>query len=246
LASTRAACYAPGRRHAWRRKIAPRTVLSDSIQTDLAGIAFDTEDTPAGRILRTARALLLTRRYSGLTMDALAHELGMSKKTLYTHYASKDALAGAIIDTAGATIRRHAALVLDDPRLRFTQKLHGVLTLIGAQFSVLTPAFVHDVQRFAPALFRQLGEMRERNIPLVFGRLLELGVAEGLVRPDMDVGFLVEFWLQAMHGLQQPVALARTGLTPRETFERGLDLFCRGLLTERGRAEYGTQTASDG
>jgi len=30
---------------------------------------------------------------------------------------------------------------------------------------------------------------------------------------------------------------ARTELTPRQTFERGLDLFCRGVLTEAGRRE---------
>lgn len=203
-----------------------------------AAVAFDAEDTPAGRILRSARDMLLARTYSGLTMDALAHELGMSKKTLYAHYPSKDALVGAIIDTTARTIRRQADAVLSDPSRRFSHKLQAVLALVGAQFSVLRPGFVQDLQRVSPALFRQLAEMRERNIPLVFGRLLEMGVAEGLVRADVGVAFLVEFWLQAMHGLQQPAALARTGLTPQETFERGLDLFCQGLLTVAGRSEY--------
>jgi AcrR family transcriptional regulator len=231
----RITCYAAGSTCVRRREAAPKETLTDSTQ---AGVAFDAPDTAAGRILRTARELLLARRYSGLTMDALAHELGMSKKTLYMHYASKDALIAAIIETTGATIRRHADAVLGDADQRFAEKLRAILALIGTQFSVLTPGFVHDLQRFAPALFRQLGAMRERNMPLVFGRLLELGVAEGLVRPDIEVTFLVEFWLQAMHGLQSPMALARTGLTPRETFEQGLDLFCCGLLTAPGRAEF--------
>jgi hypothetical protein len=80
--------------------------------------------------------------------------------------------------------------------------------------------------------------MRETNIPVVFGRRLSIGVAEGMVRPELDVGFMVEFWVQAMHGLQQPDSLARTGLTPRGAFENGLDLFCQGLLTSAGRADY--------
>ena len=38
------------------------------------------------RILEAARAHLFAYGYSALTMDALAHDLGMSKKTLYVYF----------------------------------------------------------------------------------------------------------------------------------------------------------------
>lgn len=201
-------------------------------------IPFDADEGPAGRILRTARELLLARGFSGLTMDALAHDLGMSKKTLYAHFPSKDALVLAIIDVTGRTIRREVDSVLSDANRSFTQKLHGVLGVISRQFTVLRPDFVRDLQRFAPPCFQRLREMREHNMPLVFGKLFRIGIAEGTVRDDLDVGFLVEFWMQAMHGMQQPAVLARSGLTPQETFERGVDLLFLGLLTPLGAAEF--------
>ncbi len=202
------------------------------------GPSFDADDSPAGRILRRARELLLIHNYSGLTMDALAHELGMSKKTLYAHFTSKDAIVAAIIDVTGATIRRETEAVLADPARSFTQKLHGVLTIVAAQLGAVTPAFLRDIQRFAPDIHRKLDELRARNIPIVFGRMLQLGKAEGMLRPELDVAFTVECWLQAMNGLLQPQVLARTDLTPRATFERAVDVFFLGVLSAEGRRDY--------
>ena len=45
-----------------------------------------------------ARTLLLAYGFNALTMDDLARELGMSKKTLYVHFPSKDALYHAVLD----------------------------------------------------------------------------------------------------------------------------------------------------
>ena len=58
----------------------------------------ESDDSPPARILRAAREQLFTAGYNALTMDALAHELGMSKKTLYAHFAGKDAMIAVIID----------------------------------------------------------------------------------------------------------------------------------------------------
>jgi AcrR family transcriptional regulator len=60
-----------------------------------------TLDPAAGRILKAAREQLFTHGYHALTMDGLAHELGMRKKTLYAHFAGKDEIVAAIIEAAG-------------------------------------------------------------------------------------------------------------------------------------------------
>ncbi|HVU23520.1 MAG TPA: helix-turn-helix domain-containing protein, partial [Opitutus sp.] len=52
---------------------------------------------PRTRIVTAARVHLFTYGYSALTMDDLARELGMSKKTLYVHFPGKDALVEAVL-----------------------------------------------------------------------------------------------------------------------------------------------------
>lgn len=196
---------------------------------------IDLDDSPAGRILAVARQMLLKNYYSGFTMDELAFALGMSKKTLYVHFPSKEAIVAAIITAAGVTIRRQVGEVMEAPSA-FPDKLEAVLGIIGGQFGALGPGFLQDLQRHAPALSREIDALKERNIPLVIGRILEMGVAHGMVRADIDVRFVVEYWLQVIKGVHDPAVLARTGLTAREAFDKGIELFFCGLLTPEGRA----------
>jgi AcrR family transcriptional regulator len=197
---------------------------------------IDLEDTSAGRILAAAREILLRERYSGLTMDGLAFALGMSKRTLYVNFPSKDAIVSAITAATGATIRRQVGAVLDGPG-GFPDKLEALFGIVAAHFGALRPDFLEDLQRFAPHLLREIDALKERNIPLLFSRVLALGVEQGMVRADVDVSFLTEYWLQVIKGVHDPAVLARTGLTPQAAFEKALDLFFCGLLTPAGRAQ---------
>jgi AcrR family transcriptional regulator len=196
------------------------------------------------RLLEAARTRLFTYGYSALTMDALAHDLGMSKKTLYVHFRSKDAIIGAIIDGIGQSIRARMDGVLSNPRLNFSQKLCGVSDVVGSNLANASPGMLHDLQRFAPQLYQKIDDLRQRNVPSVFGRLIRAGVAEGKVRRDVDPDFAVEFWLQAIRGLVHPAVLDRTQLTPRQTLEKAIDLFFGGLLSAAGHKDYEKHLAS--
>ena len=199
--------------------------------------AFDADDTPAGRILRTTREMLFTTGYNALTMDALAHELGMSKKTLYQHFDGKEAIVDAVIDTIERTIQRQTAAAIEDERAGFTTRLRNVILVIGSQYGTAAPVLLRDLQRFAPALYRKIDELRNRNIPLVIGRLLRSGITEGKVRPDIDPDFAVQFFLHAMNGMLNPATIERLGSSPRAVFEQGIALFFWAVLTEAGRQE---------
>ncbi|MBN8646248.1 MAG: helix-turn-helix transcriptional regulator, partial [Planctomycetes bacterium] len=60
------------------------------------------------RLLAAARAHFFAAGYSALTMDDLAAELGMSKKTLYVYFPGKDALIEAILREFVAEVRASA------------------------------------------------------------------------------------------------------------------------------------------
>ena len=125
-----------------------------------------------------------------------------------------------------------------------------ILAIVGSYFAALSPGFLQDLQRFAPHLHGEIDKLKERNIPTVFGRILAFGREQGMVRDDIDVAFLIEFWLQTIKGVHEPASLARTGLTPKAAFDKALDLFLRGILTPKGRAqiarEHGTSGARRG
>lgn len=193
---------------------------------------------PPERILSQARADFFVQGYSRFTMDALAAELGMSKKTLYLHFAGKDAIIAAVIDHVAAEIRAEADALLADRGLNLAEKLRAFIEGMMQRLGALGPATLRDLQRFAPALHRRLETVRARTLPYVFGRFIEEGQAGGLIRSGVSPGFATEFLLQAMQGLTQANVLERLQLAPRDVLARAMDLYFGGLLTAAGRKQY--------
>jgi AcrR family transcriptional regulator len=190
------------------------------------------------RIVRQARVHFFTHGYSQVTMDELAAELGMSKKTLYVHFDSKEALMRAVIADLSQEIRASADALLANRQLNFAEKLRGFAEGMVERLTKTNPRLLRDLQRFAPDLYQQVAEMREKNIPYVFGRFIEEGQLDGMVRPEVDTAFAVQFFLQAMNGLVQPATMERLGLAPRDIAPRAIGLFFGGLLTPAGRKEH--------
>jgi len=196
------------------------------------------ELSPAKRIVRAARAQLFLHGYSTWTMDDLAVELGMSKKTLYQHFSGKEQLAREALLEFAAEVRAEADQILSDRRLTFAEKLRGFVGGMLQRLGQITPHMLRDLQRFAPALHKLIFDLRRRNAPHIFGTLLEQGQFAGKVRANLDPRFAAEFLLHAMQGIMHPTTLGHLELAPHEAFERAMDLYFGGLLTPAGRKDY--------
>lgn len=190
------------------------------------------------RILQQARVDFFAHGYVRFTMDGLAAELGMSKKTLYVHFAGKDAIIAAAIEHIAEEIRADADALLAHRGLNLAEKLRAFIEGMMLRLAALGPAPLRELQRFAPALHNRLEAVRARTLPYVFGRFIEEGQATGLIRDTVSPVFATEFLLQAMQGLTQGATLDRLQLAPREVLARAVDLYFGGLLTSAGRKQY--------
>lgn len=190
------------------------------------------------RLLAAARARFFAYGYSALTMDELAAELGMSKKTLYVHFPSKDALVAAILAEFVTEVRASADALFSDRALGFTAKLLRFSEAMVRRFARMNPHVFRDLQRCAPQLYRRIEELRHQNIPHIFGELVRQGQAAGMVRPGINADFAVEFWRPAIQSLLHPDTLERLQLHPDQMFAQAVDLFFGGLLTPAGRKDY--------
>lgn len=190
------------------------------------------------RILAHARAHFFGRGYASWTMDELANELGMSKKTLYVHFRGKDEIIAHLIDTLAAELRHDADTLLADESLNFAEKLRAFVEQMLARIAPLDPRALRDLQRFAPHLYLRLEDVREKTIPYIFGRFMEEGQRTGVVRSPLPSDVAIAFFLHAMQGLMHPSSLERLRLAPREIFPVVIDLFFSGLFSPTGRKQY--------
>jgi AcrR family transcriptional regulator len=171
-------------------------------------------------------------------MDDLATELGISKKTLYVQFQSKEAIIEAVLDAFSVEVRREAEQLLVDQGLSYAEKIRGFALGLMERLAPVTPAVLRDLQRFAPALYLHLEQLRGRNISYIFGRFVEAGQLAGAVRDDVSPLFAAEYYLHAMQGLMQPATLQRLKMKPEAALDRALRMFFGGLLTPAGHKEY--------
>src|SRR3954465_2269959 len=86
------------------------------------------EDAVRARIVAAARRHFFAHGFRGVTMDDLAAELGMSKKTLYAHFSSKTALVEAAILDKFAELETELGRVEAEYSADFPEALRRLLT----------------------------------------------------------------------------------------------------------------------
>ena len=182
------------------------------------------------RILQKAGPLLMSRGFTLLNMSDLATDLGISKKTLYLHFETKQQLALAVIEAFAANLRRDAEAILSDPSLNFLDKLQGLMLGIIERMSVVNSGALEDLKRRAPEAYLRIEQLRAKMIPYLFGSLLEQGIEEGLVREDVNLALAIDYHLHAIQGLLDPAALARLKLSLGAASQQAFRIFFHGVL----------------
>jgi AcrR family transcriptional regulator len=192
-------------------------------------------ETVRERIVGGARRHFLAHGFRTVTMDDVAVELGMSKKTLYAHFSSKIELVKAVIRDKHANIG--AALEAITPRAKddFTGTLQRLLACLQEQAQEIQPAFVRDVQREAPDVFGLVQQLRQELIQLHFGRVFAAGRQRGLVRKDIAPELIIEILLGTVQAILHPAKMQELKLSPATGLMAITSLYMEGALTERGK-----------
>ena len=167
-------------------------------------------------------------------MDDLARELGMSKKTVYAHFASKEALLRAVlIQRVTETDEGMEAIIR--AKESFPAKLGHIARFLQGKMAEVSPIFLEDIRRYAPECFGIVEEFRARAIPRYFSRLFEEGIRAGHVRRQVRRDLLIRMLVLSIQGIIRPEALAELHLHPREALEHILAITFEGILTPKGR-----------
>ncbi len=188
------------------------------------------------RIVAHARRHFFAHGFRGVTMDDLAEELGMSKKTLYAHFSGKTTLLEAVIADKFREVELDLNAISSGKSADFTGKLLQLLECVERQLEEIQPAFVRDMRREAPEVFRRIEGLREELFQRHFAKLFNEGRKSGLIRKDIPANVIIEVLLAAVHGILNPRKVEELGLTPKTAFTDILRIVLEGAVTEQGRS----------
>ena len=190
------------------------------------------------RVVEQADSMFFSTGFSSVTMDDLASCLGMSKKTLYRLFKSKEDLLRAVMLQIVSEVEATTDAVFEDQNLSFPEKLHTVFSLIGFYVMRLRQPILDDIRRSAMDVWEEFDAWRQKRVLGKFGGLIRQGIAEGFIRKDLDPQLLTIIHATLIRQVMNPETLAQLPLSASQTFATLQTVFFQGILTAEARTEF--------
>jgi AcrR family transcriptional regulator len=194
------------------------------------------------RIVEAAGALFLSRGFVRVTANDIAAEVGISKATLYKKFRSKEEILRAVVREVMTEIAARVDALIRDESLGFVERLARLFAFVGGQISRFGPLLMRDIQKAAPAVWKEVEGFRREKLLANFKTILAAGHKQGLFRGDIDLNLLLEIFLRLVEAFVNPAEILRTGKSPTEAFASIIKVFFQGILTDRGRRDFSART----
>jgi len=141
------------------------------------------------RIISGAESLFLAYGVKSITMDEIAKNLGVSKKTIYQHVSDKDELVTLAVKSSMENQESQVDLIhatAKDPIdevLKLSEYMRGL-------FSNMNPFLLMEIQRYYPKAYESYLIFKEACIINSLAENLKWGIAMGYYRPNINIDIL--------------------------------------------------------
>jgi AcrR family transcriptional regulator len=191
------------------------------------------------QILKKSGEMFFKLGIRSVSIDDICHELGISKKTFYVYFASKDELVAQLLHVS---IDEMANRMENWLRLHDFRQLISILltqTDVNKKDVRSVPQLVYDLKKYYPQQFAEfqvkLFEVQKDYLK----QYLEQGIREGLVREQLDVEMtamlLAKLHTDAIRDMEQ---IESYGYKMHTYSQTAKDILIRGVLSEEGLALY--------
>jgi TetR/AcrR family transcriptional regulator, cholesterol catabolism regulator len=200
-------------------------------------VAEQTENSNVkGRILDHAVFLFKESGFSKVTVEDITSGLGMSKKTFYKCFESKEDLLFQLVRriTGEIASRLEGIQGSDQP---FVQKLHALITLVHSQFRKFSTPLLRDIQIYAPGTWDYIQEFRRNKILTVWSGLIEQGKHEGYIRGDINSRLLLLSLIGLVEAVVNPTTLSNESFSTDEAIQGIMGMIFLGILTDDAKQQ---------
>ena len=149
------------------------------------------------RIAAKAEELFMQYGIRSVSMDDIANNLAMSKKTVYQYFADKDELVEAVVDG-------HIDIVEGDCmncRKDAKDAIHEIfLTMehIMQEFNNMNPMLLYDLEKFHFKAYQRFKNYKDKFLLQIIRSNIEWGIKEELYRADLNVDVLSKYRIESI------------------------------------------------
>lgn len=187
------------------------------------------------RIMDSAAKRFFEFGISKVTVDEIAAELGMSKKTIYKYFPSKD-------DLLLAAVRMHMERVakeitsISNSNESFDKKIVALLAVVTRHIRRISTQFQTDMRRFSPELWKEIDKFRREQVITRLKQIFIQAKSEQYFREDLDIEIFYLVLLNAAQGIINPQTLSEHSFSAVKAYKEIIKILFEGALTPEARA----------
>jgi len=166
------------------------------------------------------------------TVDSLAQKLGMSKKTIYKFFPTKEVLIEKSVEFFTGLIERRLKNILEtepNPAKQFM----SIMQFIIKRISQIQMERVADLKTRYPQIWKKFEAFRLARRD-DFYTILSEAQKQGYIRQDIDVKVVATLYMSIVISTFQPEFFIKNNLSAPDTVRTFLKMITGGLFTDRG------------
>ena len=189
------------------------------------------------RILNYAVNKFHAEGFYKTSMDEIARDLQMSKKTIYKYFQSKEILLEAVAGWLMSESKEHIDSILSSKEsvvVKFTK----IINIYNSKVLKCSDEWFTDLQIHAPRLWQKIDEFRTNRIYQVLSELIDEGKNEGLIDKEIPTCVIVSTYNSSMRSMINYKFLYENDISVNDAVNHGMQLLLNGILTKKGRQQF--------
>jgi len=185
------------------------------------------------QIIQTAADLFLNLGFKSVTMDDIAGKMGISKKTIYSHFSTKTKLVEAstfyIISNLSCGIESIYDKGMNPIAELFEIKKFAMKNLKDEKSS---PQY--QLKKYYPKVF---SSVQKTHLQIMEGSVksnLQRGIENGLYRENLPIDFISKIYFVGMMGIKDDYHFPIDNYSSHELIECFLEYHLRAIVTQEG------------
>ena len=194
-------------------------------------------------IIKSAENLF--KRYSirSVSMEDVAKELGISKKTLYHFVCNKSELIQKIMDYELKKVEEIAQNAIN-------KKYNAIDTLLeisrdmGVYHKDANPSVEYDLMKYYPELYTSFKAERDKMVLKYLKENIKQGIGEGYYRSNLDADLIASLYIKKIESIIDPDFFNKPKFSFTKVFKVMFENHIRGIANEKGIAYFEQQKES--
>jgi len=189
------------------------------------------------KIIETAAEQFMRFGIRSVTMDDIARQAGMSKKTIYQEFTDKNHL---VFETFAASLERDKCMMETFPKLTdgTIEHLVGLSTYMRKRFADINPLVMNELQRYFPQCWQLFEDFKHTHIVKEVEAVLVKGKEEGFFRPEINNEIIALLRMEQMMITFDPIKFPPSKYNMVDLQIEIFEHFLYGIFTEKGREAY--------